>query len=431
MAKPQRRSFLQTIGGITAATMASPFLTPLFTNKLQAAVADIKHLPDDVVAQDETFWFRVRQAYAPSSNVINLNNGGVSPQPVAVQDSMKEYNDFSNEAPAHYMWHVLGKGREMVRRKLGKLSGCSEEELALCRNATEALNSIIFGLDLKAGDEVLTSHQDYPNMQSALIQRSKRDGVKINRVSLPVPCHDPSEITAIYRKAITPKTKVMLICHMINLTGQILPVRDICDMAHEKGIEVIVDGAHSYAHVDFNIPDLHCDYFGTSLHKWLSAPFGTGMMYVKKDKIEKLWPMFGAPETQDLTNIRKFEHQGTRSFPAELGIGSAIDFHNGVGSKRKEERLRFLKQYWVDKLQSLPGFKLNTSPDHEQSCGIANFSMEGQDHKKLFDYLVKSYIFTTRIKHDEVDGMRISPHIYTLTDDLDYFVAAVKSFVNS
>ncbi|MCH8330019.1 MAG: aminotransferase class V-fold PLP-dependent enzyme, partial [Bacteroidetes bacterium] len=378
-----RRQFLKYIGGVTAGAAIVPLFTPLCADKVKAASLSIEHLSPDQAAMDEDFWFEVQQAYTSSPGVINLNNGGVSPQPVVVQDAIDRYTRISNEGPAYYMWHVLGKGRENVRNRLGDLAGCSPDELAICRNATEALETVIYGLDLKKGDEVLTTNQDYPNMLNALRQRERRDGIKINYISLPVPTDNPDDIAPLFEKAITPKTKVILMCHIINLTGQILPVKKVSEIAHAKGIEVIADGAHSFAHLNFSIPDLGCDYFGTSLHKWLSAPFGSGMLYVKKEKIEKLWPLFGPPEDFDMTDIRKFEHLGTRSFPTELAIGHAINFHNGVGSDRKEARLRYLKNYWAERVLEMPGVKLNTSLEAVASCAIGNMTVEGKDSADL------------------------------------------------
>ncbi|MEI6816167.1 MAG: aminotransferase class V-fold PLP-dependent enzyme, partial [Bacteroidota bacterium] len=291
----------------------------------------------------------------------------------------------------------------------------------------EALETVIFGLDLKAGDEILTTNQDYPNMMNAWNQRVKRDGLKLTTISIPVPPKDLSEIVDAYRKAITPKTKIIHVSHVIFMTGQIMPVREIADMAHEKGIEVICDGAHSFAHLDYKISDLHCDYFGTSLHKWLCAPFGSGLLYVKKEKIEKLWPLLGAPKDFSTTDIRKFEHLGTRSFPIELAIGNSIDFHNGIGSKRKEERLRYLKNYWAEKVGRFPKVKFNTSLMDNQSCAICNFTIEGMEPAKIHEELFSKYkIYTTTITHDEFKGVRITPHVYTKIKDLDFFVSAVE-----
>ena len=421
----QRRDFLKQAGKLSATVLASQLFSTIYTEKVQGAVAKIAHLSPEQAATDDDFWFEIRQGYTITPNIINLNNGGVSPQPKFVQEAFVRYNQISNELPAHFMWNVLGPGRETVREKLAGVAGTSIDEIAICRNATEALETAIFGIDLKAGDEIITTTQDYPNMMNALHQREKREGIKITTVQIPVPCNDLNEITEIFRKAISPKTKVILCCHMINLTGQILPIRQICDLAHEKGIQVICDGAHTFAHFEYKIPDLHCDYFGTSLHKWLSAPFGSGMLFVKKEKIKTLWPLFGHPDPF-VEDIRKFETQGTRSFPTELAIGQAVDFYNGIGAKRKEARMRFLKNYWAEKLQQLPKVKLNTSLKPECSCGLANFIVEGKTPQEIHAYLFEKHrIYTTPIDHAEFKGVRITPNVYTTTKELDVFVSAV------
>lgn len=425
-----RRSFLKQLGGITgAAIVANSFFDPRLVKTVEAAAAKIAHLPPAAVASDENFWFTVQQAFSTTRGIINLNNGGVSPQPKIVQQAMVRYNEFSNEAPAYTMWSELGPRRETIRSKLGELAGCSSEEIAIVRNTTEALETIIFGLDMNRGDEILTTNQDYPSMMRAWRQREKRDGIVVKTVSIPTPPDDVSQITQALEKGITKKTKFIMVSHIIFLTGQITPVKEICDMAHDRGIEVIVDAAHSFAHLDYKIPDLDCDYFGTSLHKWLCAPFGTGMLWVKKEKIENLWPLF-APENPKSNDIRKFEALGTRSFPIELAIGEAIHFHNGIGSKRKEERLRFLKNYWAEKVSKFPKVKMITSLQSVQSCGLSNFSIEGMEPAKICDYLFNNHkIFTVPINHEEFKGVRVTPHVYTTLEELDYFVEVVEKIV--
>jgi len=421
-----RRSFFQQAGTIAAAAAVLPLLDIFNAEKVEAAVRKIEHLSPLDAAQDEDFWFTVRQSYTVSSNIINLNNGGVSPQPVVTQDALDRYVRLANQGPAYYMWQTIGQERENVRRQLAELGGVSAEEVAINRNSSEALETVIFGMNLKEGDEVLTTNQDYPNMMSALHQRELRDKIKVVKISVPVPCEDPSIIVDRFKKAITPNTKVILMCHVINLSGQIMPVREVADMAHEKNIEVICDGAHSFAQLDFKIPDLHCDYFGTSLHKWLCAPFGTGMLWMKKEKIKAIWPLLAHPEPQS-EDIRKFENLGTRSFPIEAAIGVSVNFHRGIGIKRKEERLRYLKNYWAEKVSKFPKVKLNTSLKREFSGAIGNFIVEGMEPSQIIDKLFGEYkIYTTPIVHDEFKGVRVTPHVYTSLSDLDFFVGAVE-----
>jgi len=389
-------------------------------------LASFEHKSPKAAAGDEDFWFQIQQEYTPTSLFINLNNGGVCPQPKVVQESFLHYYKLANQAPTYYMFGEFTRQRETIKRRLSVLAGCAQEEISLCRNTTEALETVILGMDLKKDDEVITTNQDYPTVMAGLDQRARREGVKIVKISIPTPAEDKEEIVKRFKNAITSKTKAIVVCHINYTTGQIMPVREISDMAHERGLEVVVDGAHSFAHLDFKIPDLHCDYFGTSLHKWLNAPFGCGMLYVKKEKISKVWSLFGSPEDQ-ADKMSKFEHLGTRSFPAELAINEAIDFHNGIGIQRKEARLRYLKDYWANAVKDVPKVKFNTSLKKEFSCGLCHFSIEGMKaadmHKALFD---DYKIYTTNITHDEFEGIRITPHVYTKLSDLDRLAEAIR-----
>jgi len=409
------------LGGLTATLFSSADLL-----KMQQRFSAYEHLHPQEIAADEDFWFQIQQAYTPTSLFTNLNNGGVSPQPKVVQESFLHYYKLANQAPAYYMFGEFTRQRESIKRKLAMLAGCAQDEISHCRNATEALETVIMGSDWKPGDEIITTNQDYPTVMAGLDQRARRDGVKIVKISIPVPAEDRAEVVKRFRDAMTSRTKAIVVCHIMYTTGQIMPVREICDMAHERGAVVIVDGAHSFAHLDFKIPDLNCDYFGTSLHKWLCAPFGCGMLYVKKEHIGKVWSLFGSPQEQ-AGNMSKFEHLGTRSFPAELAINEAIDFHNGIGIQRKEARLRYLKDYWANAVSGLPKIKFNTSLKKEFSCGICHFSIDGMTseeiHRKLFD---EYKIYTTPIKHDEFDGVRVTPHVYTKISDLDRLAEALE-----
>lgn len=379
------------------------------------------------VATDEDYWSFIQQGYrASSSNILILNNGGVSPPPRVVEEAVDTYNKLSNQGPSYYMWRILDQGREPLRQRLARLGGVDTEEVAINRNATEALNTVIFGMDLQRGDEVIGCYLDYPNMMHAWHQRAQRDGVVYKQLAFQFPIEDDDTIVAAYREAITPRTKVIHVTHVINWVGQIMPVKKICQMAHEHGIEVIVDGAHSFGLLDFNIPELECDYFGTSLHKFLSAPVGTGMLWMKRKHIGKIWPLTcdAEPRRED---IRKFETLGTRSFPIEQGIGEAINFHEGIGSKRKEERVRYLKDYWAkEAVTNIPRIRLSTSLLPAYSCGICGVSMEGMEAQALDDALFSRYkIHTTTMVTDHVNCVRITPHVYTSLKDLDRLLDAL------
>ncbi|MEZ4771926.1 MAG: aminotransferase class V-fold PLP-dependent enzyme [Bacteroidia bacterium] len=421
----QRRKFLRSLGSLAGTSLAMPLLHPVLARNISEELEHISH-PDPLeAASDEDFWALVRQAYTSSANMINLNSGGVSPHPKVVQEKVEMYNRFANEAPGYYMWRVMGKMRSSVRRKLAGLAGSSEDEIAMMRSATEALDTAILGIDLKKGDEILTTDQDYPSMQSALNLRSNREGIKIVRIRLPVPSTDSAEIIRRFEEAITPKTKVILACHMIYLTGYIMPIREIATLARKHNIQMIIDGAHSFCQLDFHVPDLGGDYFGTSLHKWLCAPFGTGMLYVKKDKISDLWPMHGYPE-EEKDSITKFEHLGTRSFPLELAVSDAIDFHNMIGTPRKEARLRFLKESWTNQVKDIPDIHFNTSLEPQHSCGIASFLLDGWNPVDLSNELTNTYnIYVTQSTHEDVKGVRISPNVFTSTEELDYLAAVI------
>ena len=374
---------------------------------------------------DEDFWSYVQQSFTASPNILNLNNGGVCPQPKVVQDAFERFTRICNEGPAYYMWNVMGPCRESVRKNLALLGGCSAEEVAIVRNTTEALETVIFGMDLKRGDEVVLTRQDYPNMINAWKQREKREGIVLKWISLPQPVEDDDLVVNAYAGQFTARTRVVQIMHMINWTGQILPVKKIAAAAHARGIEVISDSAHTFAHLNFKIPDLDCDYLGTSLHKWLFSPFGTGMLFVKKDKIKKIWPLT-APENPESDDIRKFESMGTRSFPAELAIGTALEFHNMLGAARKEARLRFLREYWMKGIGEIPGVRFYTSMKPEFACGLGNFAIEGIEaaeiQKKLFD---DHKIFTISIEWENIHGIRVTPNVCNTLQHMDRFIDAV------
>jgi len=425
-----RRIFLKQ-----AATLAGAFSVNSLFNQAHAADwhqarEKVKHLTDLQVAEDEDFWRVVQQSYTVNSNIINLNNGGVSPSPLVVQQAVERYNQLSNQGPSYYMWRILDQGREPLREKLANLAGALPDEIAINRNATEALNTIILGMDLKSGDEVIGTKQDYPHMISAYRQRAMREGIVYKQLSFEFPIEDDEQIVKAYENAITPKTKLLHVTHMINWVGQVMPVRKICDMAHEKGIEVIVDGAHSFGLMDFKIPDLHCDYFGTSLHKFLSAPIGSGMMWIKKEKISKIWPLLGDDNPHN-PDIRKFENLGTRSFPIEQGIGEAVNFQEGIGSKRKEERIRYLKNYWAEKVQHIPKVKLHTSLNAKYSCAICGVSIDGMTPGELDTALFEKYkIHTVGINWENIHAVRVTPHVYTTLQDLDKLVRAIAEIAS-
>jgi selenocysteine lyase/cysteine desulfurase len=418
--KKNRRSFLAQVGVFTLTGFSLPTLARQFSKDFSLLSAS---------SSGEDYWRAVRQAYTVSAQIINLNNGGVSPQPLVVQEAVERYNQLSNEAPTYYMWRTLDAGREPLRERLAQLAGCSAEEIAIQRNTTECLETIIFGLRLQKGDEVVLTKQDYPNMINAWKQRAMRDGIVLKFVNLQLPSENEDELVKAFTEQFTKKTRVVMITHMINWNGQLLPAAKIADAAHKIGAEVVVDMAHTFAHINFKITDLRCDYAGTSLHKWLCAPFGSGMLYVKKEKIANLYPIFSndKPESDD---IRKYEVLGTRSLAIEQAIGQAIDFHETIGAERKQNRLHFLKTYWTEKAAAIPKIKIHTPSSKNYSGALALFSIEGKKPTEIVDYLFNTHkIHTVAIEYENINGVRVTPHIYTQLRELDKFVKALEMYV--
>lgn len=422
-----RRKFFSSVGkGFGMMALSSGVVASLF-EKLEAKSKSVAHLSPEAVAADEDFWATIQQSFSVTRGIVNLNNGGVSPSPRMVTEAFVRYTWQQEDATAYTMWQLLEPQSETIRTGLAEIFGCSAEEIAITRNASESLETLLMGMDFKPGDEILSSTQDYPRMLTTLRQREMREGLKLNLIKVPIAPKDANDLATPFERAITPKTKLILMSHQINLTGQIMPVKKVCDMARAKGIETIVDGAHSFAQFDFKQSDLGCDYFGTSLHKWLYAPKGTGMLYVKKDKIAKIWALMAA-EDKNKNDIRKFEEIGTHSAAMRLAIGEAILFHNAIGGKRKEARLRFLARYWMNRLKDIPKVGFNTSFDENQSCAIANFKIDGVDPVKLGGYLMSKHkIFTTPIVHEEFTGIRITPNVYTTLWELDRFCEIVAT----
>ena len=422
----QRRSFFKQAGLLAGAFSTQSLFSKWYASEMSDLHLSRQNFSPEQMATDEDYWSIIQQAYTVNPSIINLNNGGVSPSPRMVQEAVERYNTLSNEGPSYYMWRIIDLGREPLRQKLADLAGCDSDEIAVNRNSTEALNTVIFGLDLKAGDEVIGTKQDYPNMINAWRQRSQRDGLTYTQISFDFPLENDNEIVSAFEKAITERTKVIHITHVINWMGQILPVRKLCDMARKRGIKTIVDGAHSFGLLDFRIPDLGCDYFGASLHKFLSAPIGSGMLWIRKDNIKDIWPLVGndKPKSED---IRKFETLGTRSFPIEQGIGEAINFHQAIGSKRKEARIRYLKNYWADKVKDHPKVKIHTSLKDAYSCAICGVSVEGMTSGELEIELFTKYKFhSVAIDWENIHCVRVTPHVYTRLKDLDRLVDALK-----
>jgi isopenicillin-N epimerase len=376
-------------------------------------------------SSEEDFWSEIRNEFTTDRTVLNMNNGYASPAPRTVQEAMNRYIDYSNMGPYHTMVRELYPKIESARRAIADAAGCDPEEIAITRNSSESLEIAQMGIDLKPGDEVLTTNQDYPRMLTTFRQRERREGIKLKTISFPVPVTSMDDLYQRFEQAITPRTKLILVCHITNRTGQIFPVKRICDMAHERGITVIVDGAHAFNQFPFKISDLNCDYYGVSLHKWTFAPIGTGFLYVRKSKIKETWPLMAAGSSQD-NDIRKFEEVGTHPAANFLAICEAIRFNESIGIERKAARLRYLRDRWADQIAKSPKVKILHNPSPEMSCGIGMFGTVGADASKLVTALQSKYgIYTAYVPHEEYIGIRVTASVYTTPHEIDYFAKAV------
>ncbi len=419
-----RRTFLQTTGSAGAAAIAT------FGNdglaRVEAASRLVAEIPPNDVAADETYWREIQQAFTLDRTIINLNNGGCCPSPRVVHEALKRYLDLSNQAPVYHMWQILEPNIETVRRRLAAEFGCDTEEMAITRNASEALQIAQLGIDLKPGDEVLTTNQDYGRMLDTWEQRVRRDGIKLTKISFPVPPKSQEELADRLIAAITPATKVLHFCHITNLTGQIFPVKQISDEARRRGIRTIVDGAHAFAHFPYKVKDLGCDYYGTSLHKWLLAPIGTGFLYVRQEHIESLWPLTPAAESRK-ANIRKFEEIGTHPAANHNAIAEALSFHEGIGIERKSARLRYLRDRWATRLAKQDKIRIHTNLDPVHSCAIGCVQVTGVPTGKVVARLWERWrIIATPIVHAEYEGVRVTPNVYTTLEEVDTFASAME-----
>ena len=418
-----RRSFFQ-LAAVSAAAFQDNAV-----ERISAATRSVKDRTAQDLAGDEDFWSEIRNAFSVDRNVINLNNGHVSPSPRVVQDALRRYLEYSDMGPRHTMIDILQPQIEAVRRRLAQAAGCDPEEMAITRNASESLENAQYGIDLKPGDEVLTTNQDYPRMITTFRQRERRDGIVLKMISFPVPPPGMDDLYQRFERAVTPKTKLILVCHITNRTGQIFPVKRICQMAHERNIPVIVDGAHAFSHFPYQISDLDCDYYGVSLHKWTYAPVGTGFLYVRKSRIASTWSLM-ASSPEQIGDIRKFEEIGTHPAANYNAISEALIFNENIGIDRKAERMRYLRDRWAHRLADNTKCKILHSQDPAQSCGIGFLSFQGVDAQKIHDALWSKYgIVTAYVPHEEYTGLRITPNIYSTVRDIDFFAAMVEKEV--
>ena len=425
-----RRTFLQSVTAPAALAAAGVPLVSLRASAAEIADSLSRYAGAPAeIARNEEYWAEVARAFTVDRSLINLNNGGVSPAPGWVQEAMKHHLDYSNKAPTYTMWRVLQPQKEAVRARLAREWDVSPEEIAITRNASEGLQICQLGVDLQRGDEIVTTTQDYPRMLTTFEQRVRREGVVLKLIEIPVPAEDPAEVVARYERALTPRTRLILVSHMINITGQILPVRDVVALGRRRGIPVIVDGAHALAHFAFKLSDLDCDYYATSLHKWLFAPHGTGLLYVRRERIGELWPLMAAPPNLD-KDIRKFEEIGTHPIANFLAIAEALTFHQGIGAERKQARLVYLRDYWAKRLLQHERVRLHTSLKPGFAAGLATVEIIGFESAPLAEWLfAKHRIIVTPINHAQFKGIRVTPSVYTQLEELDRFVDAMEHVV--
>ena len=415
----EKRAFLKGLTGLGLST-------PLTFDHLDTLISSISHLSDNALATQENFWLKIRADYRLKTDYINLENGFYCIMPKYIEQHYIEHVKEINFQGSYYMRTVQMENKKNSAMRLAKMAGCLPEELIITRNTTESLNLIIQGQNWKKGDEAIMAAQDYGAMRNQFRLMERRFGIVVREVSIPNHPKNDEEIVKLYESVITPKTRLLMICHMVNITGQIMPIQKICDMAHRYGVRVLVDGAHAFGHIQFSIQDLHCDYYGTSLHKWLTVPLGAGFLYINKDQIADLWPLF-AEDPRDLEDILRLNHVGTYPVHTDLAIINAIDYHHKIGGSRKEARLRYLQKYWTDQVRELSKVVVNTPVDSKRYCAIGNVGIETMGPADFAKKLLDDYqIWTVAIDRPGVRGLRITPNLFTTPRELDVLVKAIK-----
>lgn len=417
-----KRNFIKTLGALSVSSLVS-------ASELTKIKSVSHSLPK--TRSDEELWATIRSHYTLKDDYINLESGYYSIIPNPVLEHFIKHVRHVNIEGSYYMRNDLKKNKDRVISELADLVGSTSDQIAITRNTTESLDLVISGFQWEKGDEAIYAKQDYGSMKEMFEQISSRYGVKNKIVSVPNHPKNDEEIVSIYESQITNKTKLIMVCHMINITGQILPIKKICEMAHSYGVEVMVDGAHCVGHFDFSIDEFNCDYYGSSLHKWLATPLGAGLLYVNRNNTHKIWPLLANGNTNK-NDIKRLNHIGTHPVHTDLAISNSIDYTNWIGMKKKEKRMRYLQRYWSDKLRSIENVIVNTPEDLNRSCGIGNVGLSNMSPSAMSKVLFEKYkIFTVAIDYANVKGCRISPNIFTTTYELDQFVIAVQEMANS
>ena len=418
-----KREFLKNV---SLAAVGLPFIRTSFSTSLNT----LKHLSPNQIATEENFWLQVRKDYSLKPDYINLESGYYNIIPNPTLNHMIDHARMVNYEGSYYMRTVQWDQKNAMAAKLAKVVGTSAKNLIITRNTTESLDMVIKGMKWKKGDEAVYAKQDYGAMKMMFEQVSRRYGTKNIIVSVPNHPTSDEEIIRVYQNAITSKTKLLMVCHMVNITGQILPIKKICQMAHKKGVQVMVDGAHCVGHFQFKIDDLECDYYGSSLHKWLAVPLGTGMLYVRDKHIDNLWPVY-AEHHREPGDIARLNHTGTHPVYHDLSIENAIEYYTMLGAERKEARLRYLQEYWSSRVRTHPNIIVNTPKESFRACGIANVGLKNLKPHELAKQLMDRYqIFTVAIDYANVQGCRISPNVFTTTQELDVFVKALQELAS-
>ena len=413
-----KREFLRSAG--------SGGLSLLLAPRLLAKYAE---MPVERLAEDEAFWLAIRGKYRLKPDYINLESGYYSMQAQPVLEAFIARVREVNYEASYYLRTKQVPDKAALRDELAAMAGCAPAELCITRNTTESLDTVIAGYDWKQGDEAVMCEQDYGHMLAMFRLQARRHGMVNKIVSLPIDPASDDEIVQLYASVVTPRTRLMMVPHIVNITGQILPVRKIVDMAHARGVDIMIDGAHAFAHFEYKIPDLGCEYYGASLHKWLGSPLGTGILYVRRDKIPTLWPIYGDWRMTEDADIMKLNHTGTHPVHTDLAIGPAIAFHNAIGTRRKEARLRYLQNYWTSKVRGIPNVELYTPTDPARSCAIGNVGIQGMDPLELARRLLENdKIFTVGYDQAGVHGVRVTPHVFTQPRELDRLVAAITRY---
>ena len=418
-----KREFLKNV---SLAAVGLPFIRTSFSTSLNT----LKHLSPNQIATEENFWLQVRKDYSLKPDYINLESGYYNIIPNPTLNHMIDHARMVNYEGSYYMRTVQWDQKNAMAAKLAKVVGTSAKNLIITRNTTESLDMVIKGMNWENGDEAVYAKQDYGAMKMMFEQVSRRYGTKNIIVSVPNHPTSDEEIVRIYQNTITSRTKLLMVCHMVNITGQILPIKKICQMAHKKGVQVMVDGAHCVGHFQFKIDDLECDYYGSSLHKWLAVPLGTGMLFVRDKHIDNLWPVF-AEHHREPGDIARLNHTGTHPVYHDLSIENAIEYYTMLGAERKEARLRYLQEYWSTKVRTHPNIIVNTPKESFRACGIANVGLKNLKPHELAKQLMDRYqIFTVAIDYANVQGCRISPNVFTTTQELDVFVKALQELAS-